>query len=147
MVPTVRTAIVAGVLVATAGAAAAAPVARAGEWESTIGGRTNYVCLPKDRTFDIDGLSRIMPMGGGKCSPVSDLHTAGTVTTFTIACDVAGGHMTTHNTLTVTSDQAYTMHVTSHLEGGTIKMDDMDLTQVARRTGECQPRDRMARDY
>jgi hypothetical protein len=139
------TGLVAGFLVAAASAAAAAPVARAGEWESTIGGRTNYVCLAKDRAYDVEGLAKVMP-GGGKCA-VSDLHTAGPVTTFVMACDIAGGHMTTHNTLTMTGDQAYTMRATSHMDGGPQKIPDMDITQVSHRTGPCQARDRMAKDF
>ena len=144
MASVLRIGLLTGALVAAA-AAAAAPVAKAGEWETVIGQRTTYVCLPKDKTFDIEGLAKVMP-GGGKCE-VHDLHTAGAVTTFAMACDVGGGHMTTNNTLTVTGAESYTMHATSHMTGGPQAIPDMDITQVSHRTGACQPRDRMAKDY
>ena len=141
MKPIYRTAAAAIAATVMASAAMAAPIARAGEWQTVIEGRSTYVCLSQDRAYDADSLARsTSAIPGAQCS-VADYRSAGAVTSFTMACSAGAARLTTHNTLTVTGDQAYTLRVTSHLDGGAQAVPDHDVTQVAHRTGDCQPRD------
>jgi hypothetical protein len=136
--------VAAAAFLASSNVAAAAPVARAGEWESTVGARKVIICLKHDRSFDsIASLTTRMPQV--KCGPV-DYHSAGPVGTFTVTCEVAGGRLTSHGTIISTGPDSYTSHVTSHMVGGQMAMPDMDMVQTGRRLGECKPGDRVSPD-
>ena len=138
--------IAAVVLTSAAAHADPASVLRAGEWETrNDNGPVNHICHLEDHAFDRATLDWMMGAERAKCAP-ADVGMSGPVTTYATTCEVAGGRMTVHGTITAQGPDAFTTHIQSHFEGGTIKMPDMDMSQVARRTGPCRPGDRQGPD-
>ena len=138
--------LLAGLCIAASSAsvADAQMVMHAGEWQTrNDNGRTNLVCEHTDHTFDRATFTRMMSASGAVCT-VGDVHTTGMATTVSASCQVAGGHMTTTDTITWRGPDSYTSHVRSHFEGGKIAIPDMDITQVAQRLGPCKPGDRQS---
>jgi len=124
---------------------ARATTLRAGEWETIIdGGRRSIVCIPADKNFDQATVSKLMSSAGIKCN-VSAFQTLGPVTTSAMVCEVAGGHLSVRSTFTFNGQDSYITRSISHLEGGSVKMPDMDMTQTAHRLGACKPGDRQSR--
>jgi hypothetical protein len=124
----------------------AAPTTRNGEWEtSNDGGPKHLVCEKTDHTFDAATLDKAMHMAGAKCAP-GIFHDGGTVVTFKVICEIGGGKLTSNSVITATGPDSYTTRLTSHMEGGPMKMPDMDMTQTARRLGPCKPGDTPSMD-
>ena len=135
------------VFVASASAALAdpPPQLRAGEWETrNDNGPAHRICERNDHAFDAVAVNRMLSAGGTKCAP-AEVHTSGPVTTYSSTCVIAGGRLTTHGVMTSHGPDAYTSRSQSHYEGGTMKLPDMDMTQVSRRLGPCQPGDTISK--
>jgi hypothetical protein len=77
---------------------------------------------------------------GAKCT-IGDVKEDGAVITYVTTCDIAGGLMVLHGTITVDGTDSYTSRSKSHFEGSQIKLPDMDLTVTSHRVGPCQPGD------
>ncbi len=125
------------------------PVRHAGEWETTIdNGKPIRFCYPADATLDQNYVMQSMSKIPGASCTVSNLNTAGSVTSYSMQCMIGGSQMTSSGTITVTGPDSYTGKVHSH--GGIIKMPngqatampDMDMVTTSRRLGPCQPGDR-----
>ncbi len=128
----------------SAAAAHAEMVAHAGEWQTrNDNGPINLICEHADHKFDRATMERMLTRPGMVCT-VGDLRTAGMVTIISASCQVAGGRMTTVDTITWRGPDAYTSHMKSHFEGGKIAIPDMDMTQAAQRLGACKPGDRQS---
>jgi len=116
-------------------------VMHAGEWESRIGnGQPRLICLKTDRPFDLETLTKMTEKAGARCI-LSDVKEADSVISYITSCDIAGGKMILHGTITVNAPDTYVSRSQSHYEGGPIKMPDMDLTVASHRVGPCQPGD------
>jgi roadblock/LC7 domain-containing protein len=119
----------------------AAATIRGGEWEtSNDGGPKHLTCEKTDHTYNQASLDKMMQMSGAKCTP-GDFHDGGTVVTYKVVCEIAGGKMTSNSVITMIGIDSYTTHSTTHMEGGSMKMPDIDMTQVAHRLGGCKPGD------
>ncbi len=135
------TALAAFIVSQTLAYAEPAQVMHAGEWESRIGdGQPRLICLKTDRPFDPETLMKMTEKVGAKCT-LSDVKQAGSVITYVTSCNIMGGKMTSHGTITVNAPDAYVSRSQSHFEGGPVKMPDMDLTVASHRIGPCQPGD------
>lgn len=138
-------------LLVVAGAAQAAPVRHAGEWETTIdGGRTIVVCLPHDETFDASTLTRAMSRTPEAKCATSNFSVEGSVMKVTIACDYRGLHMVTDGVTTATGPDSYVSRSHIHTEGAmkmpngqSMAMPDQTMTTTSRRIGPCKPGDRV----
>jgi hypothetical protein len=129
----------------TAALAQSSPVLHAGEWRTRNGdGPINLICESGDHVQDQATLDRMMKMRGAQCE-VGDLHRAGPVTTFSTSCHVGGGQMRVQDTITWQGPDSYAIRMHSHMDGGSVAMPDMDITQVAQRVGPCRPGDRPSR--
>jgi hypothetical protein len=116
-------------------------VMHAGEWESRVGdGQPRLICMKTDRPFDQETLSKMTQKAGAACT-LSDVKEAGAVITYLTSCNLAGGKMILHGTITVNAPDTYVSRTQSHFEGGPVKLPDMDLTVASRRLGPCQPGD------
>jgi len=116
-------------------------VMRAGEWESRVGGAPKrLICLKADRPFDPVTLTKMSDRVSAKCH-IGDVNETGAAITYVTMCDIAGGHMVVHGTITVDSDDSYISRSKSHFEGGQVRLPDMDLTVTSHRVGPCQPGD------
>jgi hypothetical protein len=119
----------------------AVQVMHAGEWESRIGeGQPRLICLKSDRPFDRETLTKMTEKAGASCT-LGDVKEAGSVITYVTSCDLAGGKMILHGTITVNAPDTYVSRTQSHFEGGPVKVPDMDLTVSSHRIGSCQPGD------
>ncbi len=124
-------------------------VIRAGEWQTSVAfnnrpgsaPHTTLVCHKEDRALTQTGLSGMLGRMGGHCDTPEITHGIGTVS-FTVECAVGGGQMTVHVTATPEGPDAVSMHTIAHLEGGQMKLPDMDMSSASRRLGPCQPGDR-----
>jgi hypothetical protein len=135
---------------ASLSAASAEPMVRhAGEWETTMNnGKPIVLCFPTDQTFDQNTILQQMAKIPGSNCTMSNLSTAGNVTSYALQCTVGGRQMTSTGTITVTGPDAYSSK--SHSHGGRIPMPngqvtdmpDMDMVSVSHRIGPCKPGDR-----
>jgi Protein of unknown function (DUF3617) len=137
--------IIAAVIICAASALAAhadsAQVMHAGEWETRIGeGMVRRTCLNADRAFDPATLIKLTAKAGAKCT-LGDAHADGPTITYVATCEIGGGHMTLHSTITSGGPDSFTSRSKAHYECGPIKIPDMDMTQTSHRLGSCQPGD------
>jgi hypothetical protein len=131
---------------ASATAAGAEPlVQHAGEWETIIdNGKPIIRCFPNDITLDRTYVLRSMSkLPDANCS-ISNITTAGAVTSYSMQCTIGGSLMTVSGTITATGPDSFSGKAHSH--GGAIKMrngkevtlEDMDVVTVSRRIGPCK---------
>jgi hypothetical protein len=139
----IRTSIVVSATLASptlAAQADAALVIAGGQWEIRTGEVAYKICQPTDRELDATTLVKMTAVSGPRCNAVN-VKTIGRSVTYETRCKVAGGQMTIRGKLTTQGSDAYTNRTHSHFEGGPIEMPDMQITEVARRLGPCQPND------
>jgi hypothetical protein len=139
--------VIATLFAAAAGAASAAPVRHAGEWQTTIDtGRPTLVCFRKDLVIDQAFMLHSMAtIPGGNCK-MNRYTTVGPVTSSSMSCTVGGSLMTIASTTTVTAPDTMTSRSQSHggavpLNGKLAPLPDTDSTSVSRRLGPCKPGD------
>lgn len=145
-----RRAFVVSVLVAAAGTAAwAAPVRKAGQWQTTInGGQPVFVCLTEDMPMDEQSIMQSMSKIPGAECKMTKFTTSGDTTDYTMECTMNGSKMTSNGTITVSDPDTFTTKSHSHggavpgPNGQTMPMPDMDMTIAFHRTGPCKPGDR-----
>lgn len=124
------------------------PTFRSGQWESTMTDddrpdekpTVNLVCRKADMTLDSQTISNMMAGTKAKCSDIT-LTTEGTVTSYSVSCQMADMTMHSKGTMTVTGPDAYTSKGQSRVEGGKVNIPEHRVTVVSRRLGLCQPGD------
>lgn len=144
-----RHALVASVLVAASVATAwAAPVRKAGEWQTTInGGQPILTCVPNDMAVDEQSIMQSMSKIPGAQCTMTKFATSGNTTDYAMECTVGGSKMTSTGTITMIDADTFTTKSHSHggaipaANGQTTAMPDMDLTIAMHRTGPCKPGD------
>jgi hypothetical protein len=148
-----RTVLIGILYAASLAAASAEPlIQRAGEWETTVdNGKPIIRCFPADIILDRNYVMQSMSkLPGANCS-ISNITTAGAVTSYSMQCTVGGSQMISSGTITATGPDSFSGKAHSH--GGSIKMpngkemalEDMDVVTVSRRLGPCKPGDPQAR--
>jgi Protein of unknown function (DUF3617) len=137
-------------------ALAAAPVRRAGEWETTFGtdntAPPRVVCYGKDEVLDQNNMTRAMSRIPGANCTIDQLNTVGNVTTFSSKCTVQGNTITSSGTITVTGQDAFATKI--HSSGGTFKMPngqsmtmpESDMVIASHRLGPCKPGERQVNE-
>lgn len=142
-----KVAVLSMLFTATAMAAQAAPVRRAGEWQTSIDGNPGrVVCIAHDATFDSTTLAKEMAkVPGAKCA-AANFSVMGPIIKATLACDINGMHMVTDSVITATGPDAYTTRTHSHTtgamklaDGRSMSFPDQDMTLVSKRLGACKP--------
>lgn len=145
-----RNAFVASVLVAVSAttAWAAAPVRKAGEWQTSInGGQPMLTCIPTDMPMDEQSIMQSMSKVPGADCKMSKFTTSGDTTEYAMDCTISGMKMTSSGTITVSDPDTFTTKSHTHTgqapagNGQTMAMPDMDMTMTFHRTGPCKPGD------
>jgi uncharacterized protein DUF3617 len=140
-----RTWLIAGALVAIAGAQAAGiedlPKRKPGLWEMTMlsaegkrGSMTGRVCI--DAATDAALTSFGLGMASQMCSK-RDIRVSGNIATIDMVCKVGESQQTSHSTITYTGNDSYRINMRAHFEPPFLGKSDSTMTQAARWTGAC----------
>ncbi len=144
-----RHAVVVSILIAASAATAwAAPVRKAGEWQTTInGGQPILTCVPNDMPMDEQSIMQSMSKIPGAECKMTRFTASGNTTDYAMECMIGGGKMTSTGTITMIDSDTFTTKSHSHggmiptANGQTTPMPDMDLTIAFKRIGPCKPGD------
>ncbi|MBS0539055.1 MAG: DUF3617 family protein [Proteobacteria bacterium] len=144
-----RHAFAASVLIAVSATAAwAAPVRKAGEWQTVInGGQPIVTCMPEDMPVDEKSITQSMSKIPGADCKMNNFTPSGDTIDYVMECMIGGSKMTATGKITQTGPDAFTSR--SHSHGGnmptpggqTMPLPDMDTTVAFNRTGPCKPGD------
>jgi hypothetical protein len=135
-------------LVAAAATAWAAPVRKAGEWQTSInGGQPILTCVPNDMPMDEKSIMQSMSSVPGADCKMNKFTASGDTIDYAMECTIGGSKLTSTGTITMTDPDTFTTK--SHTHGGTIPaangqstpLPDMDMTIAFHRTGPCKPGD------
>jgi hypothetical protein len=136
-------------LLLLAPAALAAPVRRAGEWQTIIDGGTPLMsCVSSDKEFNKDAVLQQMAQMPNVTCQMNQWDPSGDSITYSLQCSFQGNQITTSGTMTQTGSDEFTTksHTSAFsmtIDGKTMAMPASDMTIVARRLGgTCQPTDR-----
>lgn len=129
-------------VVASAAAAWAAPVRKAGEWQTSInGGKPILTCVPDDMPIDEKSILQSMSKIPGADCKMTKFATSGDTTEYAMECSIAGNKMTSAGTITMIDPDTFTTKSRSTATGQATAMPGVDTTVALHRTGPCKPGD------
>jgi hypothetical protein len=140
--------VVPALLFASAATAWAAPVRKAGEWQTSInGGQPILTCVPNDMPVDEQSIMQSMSRIPGADCKMTKFTASGDTIEYAMECSIAGNKMSSTGTITMIDPDTFTTK--SHTQGVVIPtangqskaMPDMDMTIALHRTGPCKPGD------
>jgi hypothetical protein len=130
------------VTAALTGAAAPAGSAsvHAGEWETLVnGGHRKLICQHHDLTFDQPTVTKMFQGKGLKCA-IDSFNASGAQISVHETCTTVAGTAAGDTVMTIASEDAYTSRTKGHMISG-LPLPNIDITQTARRLGDCKPGD------
>ena len=144
-------ALLAALFIASATTAFAAPVRRAGEWQTvTDNGEPEIACLRVDATLDQKSVRRGVARLPGVSCRMQAMTNVGRITSIAVQCTQPGvGVMTLTGTTVTTGADAFTSTMQSHADyygpdtEKRLAVPYATMTSVSRRLGPCKPGDRL----
>jgi len=125
---------------AAAAAPACAASVHAGEWETLQnGGHRKLICQHHDLTFDQATLTKMSQSPAVKCV-INSFNASDAQISVHETCTIVAGTASVDMVMTIASADAYTSHTKGRMVSG-LHFPDIDITQTARRLGDCKPGD------